>query len=145
MVAPLFQETNLPKLIVQGVILNQDGEPWIDLSVKAFDRNIGTNDTLLGQTTTNSDGKYSISYSSTQLDGKIAADLVIEVLRDTTLLESSDVIFNANPFETRDFVIQEVQAPEFQRLVDRIEPLLQDKLHQGDLERQQISFLIKKK
>ena len=102
-------------LIVLGRVTTSDGLPAGNLILKAYDRNVGEDDTLLGQVSTDAQGNYSIVYSSDKLDGKSAADLVICLYQDGKLLQTSDVIFNARPMETRDFVIAAVQ-PEFPRL-----------------------------
>lgn len=63
------------QLIIQGKITDQTSAPRPGLTVKAFDRNVGADDTLLGQTATDAQGQYSISYTLSQLKGKPAADL----------------------------------------------------------------------
>jgi hypothetical protein len=103
-------------LIVHGRVTTSDGLPAGNLTIKAYDRNLGEDDTLLGQATTDAQGNYSIVYSSDKLDGKSAADLVICLYQDGKLLQTSDVIFNARPLETKDFVIAATVQPEFPRL-----------------------------
>jgi hypothetical protein len=95
------------------------------LTVKASDRTAGVADKPLGQAMTDSAGNYAISYTATQIgSNKTAPDLVLSVFQGTTLLSTSDVIFNAEPSETRDFVIPGATQPEFQRLKDKVKPLL---------------------
>lgn len=96
---------DLNQFLVQGRIISQDGTPRPGLTVKAFDRNVGAADILLGQATTDQQGNYQIYYTLGQLGGKPAANLVIRVYQDNKLLQESDVIFDAQPRETKDFVI----------------------------------------
>lgn len=126
--ALLSQRTDAPEFVVHGTVRNQDGAPKPGLTVKAFDRNIGADDTLLGQATTDAEGNYSILYMLEQLSGKTAADMVISVYLDATLLQNSDIIFNAQLTETKDFIISVAPLPEFQHLADKIGPLLRNKI-----------------
>jgi hypothetical protein len=48
--------------VVRGVVHTGDGSPATSLKAKAFDRNIGEADTLLGETATDLQGNYSITY-----------------------------------------------------------------------------------
>jgi hypothetical protein len=121
------------------------GPGHVGLIVKAFDRNVGEDDdTLLGQAITDSQGNYSIAYTTEKLDGKSAADLVIAVCRGETRLQSSDVIFDAPQETTKDFILPEAVAPEFQGLAEKIKPLLRNKIGLGKLEKKQVDFLNKK-
>ena len=74
--------------VVQGTITDQTSAPRPGLTVKAFERNLGVEDLLLGQNTTDKQGHYSISYSAKQLKGKAAADLEVSVYQDKLLLQS---------------------------------------------------------
>jgi hypothetical protein len=112
---------------VHGQITDQNGSPQSGLAVKAFDRNIGKVDTLFGQAATDAQGNYRITYASKQLDGKSTADLVVAVYQGESLLQTSDVIFDASPEVVKDFTIAMDQGPEFQRLAAKIEPLLRNK------------------
>ena len=50
-------------LEVKGVIADQNKVPLLGLAVKAFDRNVGVEDLLLGQAVTDAKGLYYISYT----------------------------------------------------------------------------------
>lgn len=115
--------SNASHLVVYGVIINKSRVPRPNLTVKAFDRNVGLDDTLLGQSDTDNQGKYSITYSSEQLGGKDAADMLICVYNGNILLQISDVIFNASNATIKDFVIPD-ENPTFKRLAAKIQPLL---------------------
>jgi hypothetical protein len=132
-----------PQFVVHGVIRNQDSAPRPGLTVKAFDRNVGMDDTLLGQTVTDDRGYYSITYTAEQLGDKAAADMVISVYQGNNLLQTSDVIFNMGKVGTRDFVVPEVN-PIFNKLRDLIQSLLRY-ADLGKLSRTQTDFLNKKK
>jgi hypothetical protein len=127
---------------VQGNVQNSDGSPRSGLTIRAFDRNIGAEDILLGEAVTDNQGHYSITYPFKKLGSKSAADLVLMVYSDKKLLEQSDIIFNAGVNVTKDFFLPVPAVPEFQRLSDAIIPLLHKK--NGFLEKDQITFLTKK-
>lgn len=116
------------QMVVQGKIIDQNGTPQPNLMVRAFDRNIGAEDTPLGQITTDKQGHYAIYYGLEKLGGKSAADLVISVSQDGKVLQTSDVIFNAKPVEVKDFVIPEPTNPEFDRFSHVVTPLLDSKV-----------------
>jgi len=72
-----------------------------------------------------------ISPSTTHLTSLAASQqqtLVIEVYQDDKLAQTSDVIFNAPPVATRNFIIPVAKAPELQQLTDKIMPLLRNKI-----------------
>jgi hypothetical protein len=114
------------------------------LTVKAFDRNVGVDDTLLGQATTDAQGNHSIAYTIKQLGGNSAADLVICMYQDDKLLQTSDAIFNAQQTVAKDFLIPLAEKPEFQRLSGVIQPLLRNRISFPGLTKLQIDFLSKK-
>ena len=113
--------------LINGIVYNLGGKPVENLIVEAFDCNICNNDVLLGQATTDSQGYYSITYTADKLEGKSTADLVADLYRGDTLLQTTDIKFDA-PKEIRlDFIILETISPESKRLSDKIKPLLRDK------------------
>jgi hypothetical protein len=130
--------------VVQGQVRASGGGPEPGLTVTAFDRDVGGNDSLLGQATTDGNGCYSISYTPEQLGGKPAANLLVGVYRETTLLQRSDVILDAQPVETHDFVIQSTPAPDLQHISDKIRPLQGTKIGLDGLDKNGIDFLDKK-
>jgi hypothetical protein len=113
---------------VQGNAQYSDGSPRSGLTVKAFDRRIGSDDTLLGEGVTDNQGRYSITYPQEKLGGNPAADLVLMIYSGNKLLQQSDVIFNAQVNETKDFFFPIYVVPEFQRLSDKIAPLIRKKI-----------------
>jgi len=129
---------------VQGNAQFSDNSPRSGLTVKAFDRHIGSDDTLPGEAVTDNQGRYSIMYPQEKLGGKSAADLVLMVYSGNKLLQQSDVIFNAQVNETKDFFFPVYVVPEFQRLSDTIAPLIRKKIGLPGLEKNQITFLTKK-
>ncbi len=131
----------LASFAVQGQVRAYDGAPQPELIVKAYDRNVGVDDRLLGQAITDAKGNYSISYTTRQIGKKPAPDLVITLCQSDKLLQTADVIFNAPPKVTRDFLIAPDQTPEFQRLSDKIQPLLHSTIGAGGLPQAQIKFL----
>ncbi len=137
-------EAALDRFVVSGRVTASDAKPASAFLVKAFDRNVGTDDTLLGEATTDAQGNYTITYSRTQLDGKLAADLLLALYDTEQLKLMSDVIFNARPVETLDFSVpRQTGAPqtEFDRLQAQIRPLLRDKLKLDALQSGDIDFL----
>jgi hypothetical protein len=123
----LSHDKDISQFVVSGVVRDQDNAPRPGLTVRAFDRNPGKDDILLGMATTNSQGNYSIGYSSQILDGKSSADLVIRVYQNDTLLHTSDIIFNAGQKVVKDFIIPISRSPDFQQLKNSVQPLLRKK------------------
>lgn len=140
----LLKEAGLHKCVVHGIVQDQNGEPQSGLNVKAFDCNIGMDDTLIGHHATDDQGNYSISYPLSKLHGKTAADLAISVYQKDRLLQEADVIFNAKPDETKDFTVTLDESPEFKLLSEKIRPLLHKKVELIDLKKDQIDFLSQK-
>jgi hypothetical protein len=137
-------EEALYQFIVKGRIVDQTGGPRSGLTVRAFDRNVAVEDTLLGQAATGEQGDYLIRYSLDQLGGKPAPDLVLGVYQAEVYLQESEVIFDAQPVEVKDFVIPvQLQLPEFERLSAALRPLLRQ-LPIGPLTSNQIDFIAKK-
>jgi hypothetical protein len=110
--------------LVQGTIFDQTSAPRVGLTIKAFDRNLGIADTLLGQATTDQKGHYLIAYTAKQLKGKAAADLVVSVYQAGQLLQTVEDIFNAPPDAILDFIIPVTRVPEFQEIFTKVQPLM---------------------
>jgi hypothetical protein len=142
--AKLMSAVKEPAYSVEGTVKDSSGNPCQGLIVKAFDRNISADDTLLGQATTHAEGNYSISYTLKQLSGKTAADLVICMYQGDELLQTSDVIFNARTMESRDLIITIKKESDFHYLSSRIQPLLREKTKIARLAQTQITFLSEK-
>ena len=103
---------------VLGRVVNVLNYPLANLIVQAFDRDIRS-DTLLGETITDRNGKYEITWSQSQLSGKGGkkADIVIKVFtkgKKTHLYESDmdAVRFNASPREEINITIETTIKPE---------------------------------
>ena len=126
------------------VVGRVQGAGGAGLTVQAFDRNVGAEDTLLGQVTTDPEGNYAIGYFPAQLGGKPNGDLVIKVSRDGVALQTSEVLFNAGALVEKDFVLPATVAPEFDRLVEQVRPVLRGGLAIGGLGRDQLAFLKQK-
>ena len=60
-------------LVIYGVIIKRTGRPLVGAKVKAWDKDLGTTREFMGQATTDSHGRYSISCSALQWD-KIRKD-----------------------------------------------------------------------
>src|SRR4030042_4798976 len=108
------QKTNL----VLGLVADKLNRPLANLVVRAFDRDMRSEE-LLGESITNRDGKYEIAWSHSQLSGrgKKKADIVIKVFTrgKKTLLYASDieaVRFNASPREEINITITAEIKPE---------------------------------
>ena len=119
----LSHDNDVPQFVVSGIVRDQNNAPRPGLTVKAFDRNSGKDDILLGTATTNNQGNYSIGYTSQILGGKASADLVISVYQNDRLLQTSDLIFNAGQKVIKDFIIPITKAPDSQRFKKTIQPL----------------------
>jgi hypothetical protein len=113
------------QFLVGGIVRDQNNVPKPGLTVKAFDRNAGAEDTLLGKANTDAQGTYSIEYTTKNLGGKTSANLVLSVYMDDRLLQTSDIIFNARQKEIKDFIIANTAEFDFQRPKKTILPLLQ--------------------
>jgi hypothetical protein len=86
---------------VSGQVIKEDGKPVDDIMIRAFDRNLRSED-FLGDAVTNTDGRYEIHYTFEQFERaeKGTADLIIRAFNKVgTLLAESDIHFNA-PRET---------------------------------------------
>ncbi len=111
------------KNVVRGRVVDADGHPVSRLLVKAFDRTVGTDDRLLGQSLTDAGGAYFITYNREPLLGGDGADLVICLYRNAEKIGiCSDVIFDATPETIKDFCIT-TSPYQFDRPVADIEPL----------------------
>jgi hypothetical protein len=100
--------------IVQGTVSLADGSALADVLVRAFDRDMRSEE-LLGEQTTNAPGFYRISYSTEQFRRaeKGSADLVVRVYDQTDAiaginlveLAATDIFFNAPPVATLDVTV----------------------------------------
>src|SRR3989440_1339535 len=128
---PTSKEDGLKQFVVKGQIRLADGSPLVGGVVRAFDKDLRSEDQL-NETTSDKDGHYEITYTSAQFRraGKQSADLVVRVFNASgSLLAASPIIFNARPEETVDLVIrvEGYRGPsEYERLIVELTPLLED-------------------
>jgi hypothetical protein len=120
-------KVRLNQRTINGKVRYSDGTPCVGLTIKAFDRNIGADDCLLGQGVTDTRGMYALSYPLEIPGNKSAADLVLMVFSDEKLVQQSDVIFNAQASETRDFILPVAIETEFTKLSSAIAPFSRKK------------------
>lgn len=129
---------------VAGLVRRVDGTPLVGALVRAFDKDLRSEECLT-ETTTDEAGRYEIIYTAAQFRRaeKASADLRISVCNeDGRELVSSAIIFNARPEETVDLTVGgEYRGPsEYEAMIAEITPVLQDvPLH--ELTEQDITFL----
>lgn len=133
------------KFIVLGQVFDANGQPIKDLIVRAFDKDLRTEQLLKEDKRTNQDGEYSVFYEAKDFGDaeKDRADLFVRVLNaaGTTVLATSPIIFNAGKFEIVNFTIGEAKGlSEFGRIVAELTTLLRG-IAQKDLTADDISFL----
>ena len=104
--------------LVLGQVVDQHNRSLTNLLVQAFDRDMRSEE-LLGESTTDREGKYEITWLHSQLSGRgrIEADIAIKVLtpkKKQVLFESDidSVRFNASPREEINVVIITEIKPE---------------------------------
>lgn len=138
-----------------GRVVDQRNRPLANLIVKAFDRDMRSEE-LLGENSTDREGKYEITWSHSQLSGrgKKEADIVIKVLtqkKKQVLFESDmdSVRFNASPREEINITITTAIEPEvieYDHLLKEVK-FLADKIAITDLQENEqhrdITFLSK--
>jgi ABC toxin N-terminal region/Neuraminidase-like domain/Salmonella virulence plasmid 28.1kDa A protein len=100
--------------------------------IEVWDRNVDGS-TLLGTTSTDAEGKYSVLYDPSLLRGKSLADLEIRVVDprpDGGELARSRVVYQAARSNVTDLTVAGTvvpRPPEYLRLVSGLQPLLRDK------------------
>lgn len=134
---------------VTGRITLANGEPVSGVTVRAYDRDLRSQQ-LLGEATTDEDGHYEIIYTSDQFtdDERESADLVIRAFNESgTELNAdsdrTDTIFNAERKEVVDLKIvsdELVRPSEYTRLVAAITSVMGDAAL-ADLTEDDIRFL----
>jgi receptor-binding and translocation channel-forming TcA subunit of Tc toxin/ABC toxin-like protein/neuraminidase-like protein/virulence plasmid A protein len=126
--------------VVRGKIRGADGSLLIGMVVKAFDKDLRSEE-LLGEAATNKAGEYEIRYSDQKFcrAEKGNADLVIRVFspdsasdRDRPLVESP-TLFNAPAVAEIDLQVPDtgIKRSEFERHVEAIAPLLVGQAEDG--------------
>lgn len=114
---PNKAENPQPNLVL-GRVVDRLNRPLANLIVQAFDRDMRIEE-LLGESITDREGKYEITWAHSQLSGrgKKEADIAIKVLtrEKKTLLYESDMDamrFNASPREEINITIKTAIKPE---------------------------------
>ena len=129
---------------VRGTVTDPQGKGVEGALVRAFDKDL-RHEKLLGVTQTDSQGRYTITYTQTQFRRaeKKNADLIVRAYdADGTLLAESSLMFNAQPVETVDLVLpgEELDQSEYERFLAELTPLL-DGLTLAELTAEDVSFL----
>jgi hypothetical protein len=132
--------------IVQGQVHRMDGSPVVDMVVRAFDNDLRDAE-LLGETTTDSGGRYHLAYTAKQFlrDEKKSADLVMRVFTPLGIqVAESEILFNAPPEARLDLVVedgQDLQPSEFEELMAAVSPVL-GRVRPADLTDEDLVFLV---
>ena len=115
--------------IVRGQVRWTDGKPFTAAAIQAVDRDL-RGEQAIGQTTTDSDGLYQISYTSAQFSRaeKASADLVVRVMSSTGIVvTASPILFNAPPEAIINLVVDQAtpgMLSEYERIIAELAPLL---------------------
>ncbi len=127
----LLLDVQLPgaQLVVRGQVRLADGSPLAGVLVRAYDKDLRSEQRLGEPATTDKDGRYEIGYTAAQFARaeKQSADLVVRVDNlgggEPT---ASRIIFNARPEEIVPLVVsgQSTRPSEYERLARELEPLL---------------------
>ena len=137
--------------VVRGQIRLADGTPVAGALVRAYDKDLRTEEEPQGESTsTDKDGRYEIRYSADQFRRakKLGADLFVKAFAaDSSLLAASEVLYNAPPVAEVDLTISaEVRQPPtlFEKIGRELAPLLEglrvEELEE-DKQHQNLSFL----
>ncbi|HYP54533.1 MAG TPA: peptidoglycan-binding protein, partial [Pyrinomonadaceae bacterium] len=124
---PAAPRPEAKSLRVRGRVSRADGSQLVNLSVRAFDKDLRSEE-LLGTAALDKEGRYDIGYDASQFRRaeKKSADLIVRVFNHQGKeLAASPVRFNAREVETIDIVIGAPrQQSEFGALVALLTPLL---------------------
>jgi hypothetical protein len=133
--------------ILKGQVWHSDGSVFADALVRAFDKDLRSEEQL-GEALTDQEGRYLIRYTSAQFrrTEQGSADLLVRaVSRDGKVLAASPVIFNAAPEETIDLMLDGPVGPqrsEYERLLTHVMSGLPGQgLSLAELTEEDISFL----
>jgi DNA-binding transcriptional MerR regulator len=123
----------LERFVVKGHVYRPDGTPYAGIFVRAFDKDLRSEQALGTRRTTSQTGFYEISYTPIQFcrADKHNADLIVRAYGGTgdALLAESDIIFNAQPVEVVDLAVTDDEIPtpsDYDRLMATLQPLLRD-------------------
>ena len=118
------------EFIVRGRVLRADGTPVEGVTVRAYDKDLRSEQILGHPVTTDADGSYEITYSSDEFsEGEIdTADLIVRTevsVGSTNELVESQILFNAGREETIDLIAPDSpESTEYERFLDAILPLI---------------------
>src|SRR5258706_3405186 len=133
------------RFIIRGTVRDANGKPAIGVTIKAFDRDLRSEEPLGQPIITDEDGRYEITYTAREFSRaeKGSADLRVAVFDPANReLVTSKIIYNAQPEEVGDLGLsKETRGPsEYERLIAELTPTLRDvPLHQ--LDENDIDFL----
>lgn len=139
--------TSKPDLMtVRGQVADALGQPLAGARVSAFDKDL-RREQLLGEQTTEADGRYQIQYIRDQFRraAKASADLIVRVLdADGALLIASPVQFNAPAQTTLDLMVgggAPRKPSELDQILETLAPVL-DGVEPAELGAEDVAFLV---
>jgi hypothetical protein len=118
------------EFIVRGHVLQANGTPVEGVTVRAYDKDLRSEQILGQSVTTDADGSYEITYSSDEFsEGEIdTADLIVRTevsVGSIDKLVESEILFNAGREETIDLIAPDSpESTEYERFLDAILPLI---------------------
>lgn len=138
------------QFVVRGTVRDKDGRPLEGAAVKAFDKDLRS-EQLLGEVPTDQNGRYEIRYTRQHFRRaeKQSADLIVKALDDNgQRVAESGIVFNASEDQTVDLLVGGGTYPgpsEFDRTLESIEPVILDENGQrvspADLADDELEFL----
>lgn len=133
------------KFVVMGRVTNANGSVVEQATVRAFDKDLRSEQTLgNADSTKQHTGKYEIFYRADEFDKieKDRADLIVRVTEQNGTVTSSPIIFNAGKVEVVDFTVGDARGlSEFESIVSQITPLMNGVVAQHQLTADDIAFL----
>lgn len=134
---------NEPRVVL-GIVRGSDATAVEGAVVRAFDAYFRSEE-LLGEDITDSEGRYSIAFTTEQFarNEKDTADLLVRVF-DTTadqVLAESPIVFNAPREAAVDLVVEARRRSEYEKHMDIVEQLAGD-VSPADFTANDLSFLI---
>lgn len=134
------------RFVVRGHVRIEDGRPLPKVVVRAFDKDLRSEQPL-GESATDQSGEYEITYTTDQFRRaeKKSADLVVRASSGAGFsLAESKVLFNVPAVATVDLVVvprKEPRISEFEHLVADLTPVLANVLL-ADLTEADVAFLV---
>ncbi len=132
------------KFVVLGQVLQADGTPPPNATVKVFDKDLRS-EQLIKADTLKQNGEYLVMYKFDDFMAaeKERADLFVKVFDGNgVVLATSPIIFNAGKVERVNFTIGNSRGvSEFEKIVNEIKPLVEGVVAHADLNDEDIAFL----